>query len=300
MLRSICGMGRPALSMSKGAAFSRYICSMTASIGIANMSNRKKKRMSRVRRETTSTNGPSTQYKERIEVLDNVVRHCITVSRACAGIPSPTGAHFYASVLFTSLCSRAVTLAIVAPHSRWAKTVIEHWDYSSIAGIVRSILEVRLAFFYLCVEKCSQEEWHCRWNLFNLHDCTSRLQLFQEMPRGESQVKGFEKQAEELRARLMNNSFFTVLPEKLRNQLIKRRNAYLCSLEEIAVRASVDLQTFRWLYKLFSSQVHGLPMSFYRMDEQNRGCGVHSESEEFYTRLCLSSRPCCSPLRATK
>lgn len=252
------------------------------------MAKRKKKRASRTRRESTSATAPSTQYRERVEVLDSVVQHCIAVSRACAGIPSPTGAHFYASLLFTSLCSRALTLAIVAPHSRWAKKKIEHWDYSSIAGIVRSILEVRLSFFYLCVEKCSQDEWDCRWNLFNLHDCTSRLQLFQDMPGQEKQVEGFEKQAVELRAHLNTNLFFNGLPEGQRNKLIKGGNAYLCSLEEIAVNAAVDLRTFRLLYKLFSSQVHGLPMSFYRMNELNRGRGVHSESEEFYARLCLS------------
>lgn len=231
---------------------------------------------------------PSLHYQEHINALDNAVRHCIVVSQACAGIPSPTGAHYYASLLFTSLCSRSISLAILAPYSPWAKRKIEHWDYSSIAGIVRSILEVRLAFFYLCAEQCSLEEWQCRWNLFNLHDCTSRIRLFQDMPDGEKDLSGFLVQTEELRSRLTENTFFMKLPAKQRNKLINGGNAYLSPLEDIAVRASIDLHIFRWLYKLLSSQVHGLPMSFYRMGEQNRGRGVHSEAEEDYTSLCLS------------
>lgn len=63
---------------------------------------------------------------------------------------------------------------------------------------------------------------------------------------------------------------------------------HIYPLEDIAVRARIDLHMFRWLYKLLSSQVHGLPMSFYRMGQQNRGRGVHSEAEEGYTSLCLS------------
>ncbi len=59
-------------------------------------------------------------------------------------------------------------------------------------------------------------------------------------------------------------------------------------MEEIAERFGVDLQEFRLLYKLFSSHAHCLPMSFYRMKEQNSACGVHSEYEEGYTLLCLS------------
>lgn len=231
---------------------------------------------------------PSEEYRERVAALDNVVRHCITVSQRFAGIQSPTGAHFYASVLFTSLCTRGVSLAILTPFSPWAKKKIEHWDYASIAGMTRSILEIRLTFFYLCTEKCQREEWECRWNIFNLHDCTARIRLFEELQGGSSDIAGFNAQADELRDRLNANSFFTSLPEKDRKKYLHGGHAYLHSLEDIASRAGVDIHTFRWLYKLLSSHVHGLPLAFYRMGEQERGRGVHSEVEEGYTQLCLS------------
>lgn len=231
---------------------------------------------------------PSHEYYERIKALDSVVRECILVSQKFAGIKSPTGAHYYASVLFTSLCTRGVTLAILAPYSPWSKKKIEHWDYASMAGVVRSILEVRLAFYYLCSEQVSSEEWYCRWNIFNLHDCSSRIHLFSEMPNSEGEIKGFEAQAEELRQRLLENKYFQSFPEKTQRQLLNGKTAYLFPLEEIGARAGVDVHTFRWLYKLLSSQVHGLPMSFYRNGEQNRGRGVHSESEEGFTSLCIS------------
>jgi hypothetical protein len=111
------------------------------------------------------TEKPSNHYVERLDALDNALYSCIELSQRLAGIRSPTGRHFFASVLFTSLCTRGVSLAIVAPHSRWARRRIEHWDYSSIAGMARSILEVRIAFFYLCVDECEKDEWDCRWNL---------------------------------------------------------------------------------------------------------------------------------------
>ncbi len=231
---------------------------------------------------------PSKEYRERIAALDNVVRHCIAVSQECAGIKSPTGAHFYASVLFTSLCTRGVSLAILAPYSPWSKKKLEHWDCASIAGMTRSLLEIRLAFFYLCTEECPREEWECRWNIFNLHDCTSRIRLFEEMSSGSPDIPGFNAQADELRERLNKNSHFGSLPGKDRKKFLHGGHAYLHSLEDIAARAGVDVHTFRWLYKLLFSHVHGLPLSFYRMGEQERGRGVHSEVEEGYTQLCLS------------
>ena len=58
---------------------------------------------------------PSSDYLRALEVLDDVVRECIFLSRAHEGIPSPGGRHFYASVLFTSLISRAVSLLNFSP-----------------------------------------------------------------------------------------------------------------------------------------------------------------------------------------
>jgi hypothetical protein len=191
-------------------------------------------------------------------------------------------------VLFTTLCTRGASLAILAPHSTWAQKAIEHWDYASIAGMTRSILEIRLALFYLCIEKCDRTEWDCRWNIFNLHDCISRSLLFAEMEGKEEQVAGLEKQAEELRDRLRSNSFFSQLPEKQRNRFLRGRDAYMAALEDVAERADVERKMFRWLYKFLSSHVHGLPMSFYRVGDKDRGRGIYSTVEEGYISLCLS------------
>lgn len=136
-------------------------------------------------------NEPSSDYLERVKTLDKVVRECMQLSSEYAGIKAPTNQHFFGSVLFTMLLTKAVSLCILAPHSLWSSKIIEHWDYGSMTGVVRTMLEVRLAFFYLCVEQCSEEEWRCRWNLFNLHDCTSRQKLFEARPDSYEQVKTF-------------------------------------------------------------------------------------------------------------
>jgi len=120
---------------------------------------------------------PSENYKVRVAALDNIVKDCISLSNACEGIRSPKGSHFFASVLFTSLCTRAVSVAVIALYSPWSKKLIEHWDYASIACLTRPILEVRLAFYYLCTEMCSEDEWYFRWNLFNINDCANRIHL---------------------------------------------------------------------------------------------------------------------------
>ena len=62
----------------------------------------------------------------------------------------------------------------------------------------------------------------------------------------------------------------------------------MLSQDEIVIRVNIKKEEFRYMYRFLSAQVHSLPLSFYRMDEQDRGRGTHSETEEKYTQLCIS------------
>ena len=231
---------------------------------------------------------PSEDYKKEIVEFEGALNQCVELSQRCSGIPSPSSTHFYASVLFTMLCTRSVSFGILAPSTSLAKKAVDHWDYASLAVLARSILEVRIAFYYLCVQKCEPVEWECRWNLFNLHDCCARIHLFQEMDTSSPDIQGFQSQAEELRGRLTRNAFFLALTASDQRRLLHGKRSYLVPLEDIAQAAGVEVPQFRWLYKFLSSHVHGLPLSFYRMGEIDRGRGVYSEVEDGYSYLCVS------------
>lgn len=230
---------------------------------------------------------PSERYLKVVDMFDNVVRDCIYVSRGFGGIPSPSTRHFFASVLFTALITRGVSLAHLMPFGPWAEKKIEHWDYASVAVITRTMLELRIAFYYLCVDECTPEEWDCRWNIFNLHDCVSRFKLFSATGNHESSA-AFDAEAEHLRDRLRVNPHFRVLPAGQQRKLLHGQTAYLHSLEDIAVRAGIERERFQWIYVLLSSHVHGLPMSFYRLAEGDRGRDLPSPVEEGYTSMCLT------------
>lgn len=232
-------------------------------------------------------NQPSETYFERLNVLASTIAECGQLSRSYEGIPSPTTQHYYASVLFTMLLTRATSLAILAPFSPFTDKAIEHWDYASATGIVRTMLELRLTFYYLCVERCSLSEWNCRWNIFNLHDCRARARVVESSSNDLEMLATLKAQAEDLRDRLRGNDFFIALPDKRQKLLLKGETAYLESLEDIGERAGVERQQFKHLYRLFSSHVHALPMSFYRVGDE-RGRGLPTPVEESYTTLCLT------------
>lgn len=229
---------------------------------------------------------PSPDYLKSLDVLDNVVRDCIFVSRKYGGIQAPTSKHFYASLVFTALLTRGVSLVCLAPFSKWANKMIEHWDYASATTIVRTMLELRGAFHYLCIDDSTDDEWACRWNLLNLHDCNSRKRLLEAFGKEPDQVALLERQAEEIRDRLKQNSFFVRLDNQKR--LLNGQTAYLYPIEDMLEKAGIEKKTYRGLHILFSTHVHGLPMSYYRIGEQERGRGIPSPVEEGYTSLCHS------------
>lgn len=229
---------------------------------------------------------PADMYASALERLDSVVHQAIALSRRCGGLPSDTGRHYYASVLFTALVGRAVSLLQIAPLSNWAQKVIEHWDYASCSVIARTILEIRLCFQYLCVDPCSDVEWLCRWETMNLHDCAHRIKIFEALGR-DSEAESLHKIMEDLAARISGNEHFRSLPPGKQRRITQGKDAYLVALEDIAVEAGMTLSEFRFFHVFFSTHAHGLPMSFYRIGEE-RGRGLPTEVESGYTTLCLS------------
>jgi hypothetical protein len=225
----------------------------------------------------------SADFLAGVAAFDQSVLSSARTSDRLSGIPSPTNQHYWASLLFTVLCTRCMSLAIMTPRSRWSVKRVDQWDYASVAVLTRSILELRIAFYYLCSEPLPDPEWRTRWNIFNLHDCIHRKQLFIDMESDSEEVKEFDIQADELRTRLQSNPFFLSLPERTRNKLLKGETAYLEPLEDIAVRCGMELSEFRWMYRFLSVHVHSFPMSFYRVGEEDRGRGIHSRVEEGYT-----------------
>ena len=231
-------------------------------------------------------NRPPEAYAEALEKVANTTAQCMELSRQYGGIASPTGRHYFASVIFTSLITRAVTLVFIAPYSPWSKRTFEHWDHASVANVARTVMEMRLNFRYLCSQPVDDIEWDCRWNLFNLHDCTARLDLMTTLA-NTAEIDGLGGQAEELRQRLRDNAYFVGLTEKRQRELLRGKKAHLVALEDIAVDAGLELRTFKMMWQLMSSHVHALPFSFFRVGEA-RGTGVQTEAEVGYTTLLLS------------
>lgn len=165
-----------------------------------------------------------------------------------------------------------------------------HWDYGSVCTLTRTILETRLAFFYLGYESCSDEEWKCRWAIFCLHDEASRQKMLEGIVGStftpEEQAE-YDQHMLEHRSTLQSNPYFTALSPGDQRRYLQGKQAYLQPLEDIALRCRIEKEQFRFFYTFMSQHAHSFPVSYFRMEEGNRGRGIHSDLEEQYHLMCM-------------
>lgn len=210
----------------------------------------------------------------------------VKISRLGAGRYGESDKVVWACILFTKLCTSGRSLKKLLDHDI-AKEYKNDWDYSSAFSLTRNIMECYQTFFYLCFDNISEEEYVARKALFNVHDYYSRKQFFSFFPEnfdGERENHEIEAIVVE---QLENSTFFKNLDDKKKIIYLKGKNAFFISREDIEEKEEVNKNDFRLWYKLLSANIHSYPMGFFRMIDEDRGTGVHSELEENYSAVAL-------------
>lgn len=217
-------------------------------------------------------------YGNSLEAFTDALGRAIVTSGQAAG-RRVEGRRFWASVLFTRLCTTGVSILWLCPGSP-INPDGQHWDFSAVASLVRNLFECELVLFYLGIEQVGEEERLARLRVMQLHDCKERLRMFRDFNPDDPQLKGFEAQAAELQAHLLKNSFFMSFPQQRRKKLLKGENACMLTQDEILKRMGEFRQGTRGYYRLLSSHTHSFPLAFYRMAEGNRGRGVENATDK--------------------
>jgi hypothetical protein len=86
-------------------------------------------------------------YPNCLKNFDNFVSAATAVSQAAGGKFTKSPKAFWASVLFTRLCTTSLSLLMMLHNNRLIKSSIDHWDFSSIATISRVLIENYFTFF---------------------------------------------------------------------------------------------------------------------------------------------------------
>lgn len=217
-------------------------------------------------------------YGSALNRFTEAAKQALSASRTAIGLDAGER-RFWASVLFTRLCTVSMSILWLCPGSEINADGL-HWDFSSVASLARSLFETEIIFFYLCIEPVTDDEWHARLRVMQLHDCTERSRMFRHFDPNDSQLPEFHIQADELRALLAKNPFFAAVEGSLRKALMKGVRPCILTQDEILQRMGALHSGMRGYYRFLSSHAHWYPLAFYRMAEQGRGHGVENDYEK--------------------
>jgi hypothetical protein len=225
-------------------------------------------------------------YEEALREYDEVISACTAISQGAEGIFTESRKHYYASVLFTKLCVSGVSLLQLCPGNRLSMAKFEHWDYSSVGAIARSIIDCSHMYYYLCIDSVSQDEWECRWDICNLHDCLRRHKMFSSMEVLDD-ADSFTRTAIELREWLSKSNFFATLPRRIQKECLKGSRLFLETRGAMYKGLELDPNFYRGYYIFLSCNMHSYPIGFYRIGMHGRGRGLESPAELDHMRTAL-------------
>jgi len=123
------------------------------------------------------------------------------------------------------------------------------------------------------------DEGRARVSLLQLNDCCSRLKLMAADP---ERRMWFEKQREELIARLRSIPYFQKLPPAVQAQCLAGKKAWFMDRAQLVELVGMDKAGFDILWDLWSQHSHIHPMSFMLMEPNGRGTGLECDPDRVY------------------
>ncbi len=198
---------------------------------------------------------------------------------------------WWACILFVRYCATAVSLLKILPssqeersaNSEKANPLDNHWDYTAVAVLARTLFENQLTLFYLCFDPVSDDEWLSRINLMQLHDHHTRRKVFADLTPDDPVWTDNHEIPDDLDGKLRSRAYFQSLDLKRQREFLKGDKVSFLSHEEILERMGCeDIRLQMGMWRWWSAYVHSFPMSYYRMADQKRGTGVENRVDKGY------------------
>jgi len=106
-------------------------------------------------------------------------------------------------------------------------------------------------------------------------------------------MEWFEKQKEEITARLKSTQFFNHLTPNEKKAALSGNHLMFISRTAGAQEAGLDKATFKFFWNYFSQYTHVFSMQFYRVEANSRGTGLYNEFDAKALTMAMDfSREC--------
>lgn len=224
-------------------------------------------------------------YTKNLRTFENFIDFAIDISDHSAGIKVPW--HLVrANQLYTRLTITSLSIIHLLPTNNIFPSKNEFWDFFSVATLARNLIENYHMFYYVGVEKVSDEERDFRLKLLNYHLNNEKYKLYLESNVDKETLKEFEDNLPNAKGNLKKHPFFISLYRDKASKVLTGKEAMYLTHKEISERINFKTDEFIPLYRLFSNHTHSSPLAFFTMSNE-RGRGEENTAEIEYLSMTL-------------
>lgn len=195
--------------------------------------------------------------------LDNLYDCAMRISAETQGQKVDYWEHEIASIVFAKICASTLAALRQVPKSRYyAKSGgIKIWDLSSLASLVRNLIEAYYTLYYLLHDDCGDQERSFRRLLWEFHESFERWKCLSKAIPESVYLPKIKTDFESLKDRLKKNSYLKGLSDGQQRKILSGSSYRLRSNVDLSDSCGVSSDYYRAQYKYCSSFAHTSPFS---------------------------------------
>ena len=213
-------------------------------------------------------------YRSSLQDFYKISEIAISISNNTHGREVDSWKLEYGSYTFTKICLHSMSLRAILPSMKpdgGNKPGIEFWDISSIASLIRSIIDTYYAFYYLSVDNRSDEEDILRQLIWDYHGEMQRLDLLKKIKSSNPAVKELKNYTEILKEKIEQNDNFKNLNTNQKKNIVEGKRALLLTNSEMSERAGIDSYYYKANFNSLSAYTHAHPFAINQLSNFRAG-----------------------------
>lgn len=225
-------------------------------------------------------------YIKKLRDIENFLDFAIDISDRTSGKQNVPLKLARAHQLYIRLTVTCLSFIRLLPKNRFLKTNFDFWDFPSVANIARTFIETYHVFYYIGVDKTTEDEINLRLLIFNYHLNNEKFKLYKEFGASAEDLKEFETNLPKAKEDLKKHAAFHSIQANRAKGILNGVEFMTLSHKEISQRIELDTKEFTPMYRFLSNQTHSTPFSFFSQSNE-RGRGVENEPEVNYIIMCI-------------
>jgi hypothetical protein len=214
-----------------------------------------------------------TDLQELIDDFDLITGIALDLSQQFDGVETDSRRGKVSTYYLAKMVPECISLLRLLPGSRFTE-LGDLFDFPSFCSISRNLIEASNLHWYYCIDNINAEVSAFRFLLYDSHDYRSMIHIGELIGVEEQELNVLREKFNELKNTIKANSTFSSVSADVQRQILKGRKCSDIDQTEITLRRGLDIEEFRGMYKLLSTNTHSTPFAINSVvEERLKGSG---------------------------